>query len=70
MCGPLFAVWAGRHNNGPINERPSDLRGGNVNTRMVKLQQVKNKQGDEEENRNNENDSKKKTAGLTKRDLR
>lgn len=37
MCAPLFAIWAGRHNNGPIEER-SDVRGGNVNTRVVKLQ--------------------------------
>jgi len=38
MCGPLFAIWAGRHNNGPINERPAEIRGENVNTRVVKLQ--------------------------------
>jgi hypothetical protein len=37
MCGPLFAFWAGRHNNGPIKERPREVRGGNVNTRVVKL---------------------------------
>ena len=40
MCGPLFALWAGRHNNGPITERTSEVRGGNVNTRIVKLQSL------------------------------
>jgi hypothetical protein len=38
MCVPLFAIWAGRHNNGPIEERHGEVRGGNVNTRVVKLQ--------------------------------
>ena len=38
MCAPLFAIWVGRHNNGPIKERPGEVRGGNVNTRVVKLQ--------------------------------
>jgi hypothetical protein len=38
MCVPLFAIWAGRHHNGPITERPGEVRGGNVNTRVVKLQ--------------------------------
>ena len=37
MCGVLFTWWAGRHNNGAIVERP---RGGNVNTRVVKLQPI------------------------------
>jgi hypothetical protein len=40
MCGPLFALWAGRHNNGPIKERTGEVRGGNVNTRVVKLQSL------------------------------
>jgi len=35
MCLPIFTSWAGRHNNGAIVEGP---RGGNVNTRVVKLQ--------------------------------
>jgi hypothetical protein len=38
MCLPLFAFWVGRKNNGPIVERP---RGGNINTRVVKLQHVR-----------------------------
>lgn len=38
MCGLLFALWVGRHNNGPINERTGEVRGGNVNSRVVKLQ--------------------------------
>jgi hypothetical protein len=40
MCAPFFAFWVGRHNNGPINEH-SGIRGGNVNTRVVKLQPLK-----------------------------
>ena len=38
MCVPLFAFWAGRHNNVSINER-TDVRGGNtLNSRVVRLQ--------------------------------
>jgi len=38
MCVPIFTLWIGRKNNGSIFERP---RGGNVNTRVVKLQPLK-----------------------------
>lgn len=38
MCAPLWTLWAGRKHNGPILERP---RGGNVNTRVVKLVPLK-----------------------------
>lgn len=44
MCGPIFAFWAGRHNNGAIVEGP---RGGNVNTRVVKLQPLNERRGEE-----------------------
>jgi hypothetical protein len=38
MCGILFALWVGRHNNGPIGERTNvGVRGSAVNTRVVKL---------------------------------
>ena len=38
MCGPIFALWMGRHNNGPIEERTNvGVRGSAVNTRVVKL---------------------------------
>jgi len=38
MCAPIWTLWAGRKSNGPIVEGP---RGGNVNTRVVKLQPLK-----------------------------
>lgn len=36
MCGILFALWVGRHNNKAIEERPG-VRGQAINTRVVKL---------------------------------
>ena len=41
MCGPIFTLWAGRHNNGPIEERRDVVRGSAVNTRVVKLLPLK-----------------------------
>jgi hypothetical protein len=54
MCGRLFAFWTGRNNNGPISER-TDVRKGNVNTRVVKLQPVdRDTANGEEEGRGHE----------------
>ena len=40
MCAPIWSIWAGRNNNLPIEERTNVVRGGNVNTRVVKLAQL------------------------------
>ena len=37
MCAPIWALWAGRNNNLPIEERTNVVRGSAVNTRVVKL---------------------------------
>lgn len=42
MCGVLFTWWAGRKNNGAFGS-DNQVRGGNVNTRIVRLNPIDSK---------------------------
>lgn len=39
MCGVLITWWIGRKNNGPLGA-DGKVRGGNVNTRIVRLNPI------------------------------
>jgi hypothetical protein len=41
MCGLIFTLWVGRHNNGSIEDGRDLVRGSAVNTRVVKLLPLK-----------------------------